>query len=199
MDRGDASESVSIKTKTHVDQESYQPEILRIGIFENTFQMKGASVSGDGGANQERKKQPSLIGVHDPDTSKQCANKIPESAAELWLTQEHAKRPQDDQKECGAESDAAAGEVHSRPPGLDSPRQGTVRAVWLVERDPEATTWRPMNNVLCDHIEGCWKRGLSATAVEQNGEHHYYDLKQMCRYNAKTGIGCRIQRMVVEQ
>jgi hypothetical protein len=187
------------KQRSMWTEKAISPKSCSVGSLNKTFQMRGASVPGGRKANQKQQKQPNLIDVHDTNTSKQCFMKMPTSDAQLQLTNEHAKKPWDDRHERGAQSDATAGEVHNRPPGLDSPRQCTVRAVWLVELDPQPNTLKPMNDVLCDQLERCWKRGLSATAVEQHGKHHYYDLRDMCRYNAQTGSRCRIRRMVEEQ
>jgi hypothetical protein len=187
------------KQKSMCARRSVSPGSCGLGSFSKTFQMPGASAPRVRCATQKSKRTTSFVGVHGPGTSKQCPNKMPQSATKLEITAEDTKRRLEERHECGAGSEGAACGLHHRPPGLDSPRHCTAQSVWQVQHDPRTDTWRPMNDVLCNHLEECWKRGLSATAVEQNGKHHYYDLRQMYRYNAKTGIGCRIRRMVVER
>jgi hypothetical protein len=175
------------------------PDSCSVGSLTGTRRMTGDELRGGREGHHQQQNIDNLIVVDNSTASRRCLMKLPKSEAGFQIANQHAKKQEDGRHGHGARSNEATKTLNRRPPGLASPRQCTVRAVWLLELDPRAEMLHIMDDVLCMQLEECWKRGLAATAMEQLEEHYFYDFENMCRYNARTRSRCRMRRMVEEQ
>jgi len=180
-------------------QDAINPDSCSVGSLTGTRRMKGDERRGGREGHHQQQNIDNLIVVDNSTSSTRCWMKLPKSAAGFQIANQHAKKQQDDRHGHEARSSEATKTLNKPPPGLVSPRECTVRAVWLLELDPRAEMLHIMDDVLCMQLEECWKRGLAATAMEQLEEHYFYDFENMCRYNARTRSRCRMRRMVEEQ